>query len=272
MRNDPEHVTSSKGKMYMRTARPAFAFVLLLVLQSLCGLPGGEQPTPAPSVPVNPGEVTVTPRENVGTIDLVNTQVETGPPDSLQFLEGQQDFYNGDGVRVTAGGKGKLTLDDGSFMTLFNETEISGVNVITSPPETDLFLQNEGFLGHVPPGENFTVNMPNGAKVTIRGTYFFVVFNSETQVATAGNFDGRVLYTPPGGTEQDLSPGMMVNIPPEGGGGVVLMELPFTVEQFEARVDGAGTPTAGLAVLIRDYKLQPLPPSDRQTPVCTIGC
>ena len=84
-------------------------------------------------------------------------------------------------MRVTAGGKGKLTLDDGSFMTLFNETEVSGVNVCTSPPETDLYLQNQGFLGHVPPGPPVTVNMPNGAKVTILGTYFFVMFNRETQ-------------------------------------------------------------------------------------------
>ena len=245
----------------MRTARPAFALVLLLAIQSLCGLPGGEQPTHAPGVP---GELTPQ-GENVGTIDLVNSQVETGPPDNLQFLEGQQDFYNGNGVRVTAGGKGKLTLVDGSFLTVFNETEIGGVNVSTSPRETDLFLQNQGFLGHVPPGGNTTVDLPNGAKINILGTYFFVVFNSETQVATAGNFDGLVNYIPPGGTEQELPPGRMVNIPADGE--VVLMELPFTHEQFEAAVDRAGTPTAGLNALVQEYQIEPQQGTSPETPI-----
>ena len=256
----------------MRNARSALAIVFLLIAQLFCVLPGQEQPTQAPGITVSPAEVTVvaSPEDSVGTINLVNSQVETGPPDNLQFLEGQQAFQNGDGVRVTDGGKGKLTLDDGSFMILFNQTEVSGVTVSTSPPETDLFLQNEGFLGHVPSGKPANVIMPNGARITILGTYFFVMFNRETQVATAGNFDGLVNYAPPGGTDQELPRGQMVNIPAEGE--VVLMELPFTHEQFEATVDSAGTPTAGLAVLIRDYKLQPLPPSDRQTPGCTIGC
>ena len=242
----------------MRKTRPAFAIVLLVVVQLFCVLPGQGQPTVAPGITSSPPEVTVTSTgDSVGTINLVNSQVQTGPPDNLQFLEGQQDFHNGDGVRVTAGGKGKLTLDDGSFLTLFNETEVSGVNVITSPPETDLFLQNEGFLGHVPPGENFKVNMPNGAQVEIFGTYFFALYNDETQVAAAGNFDGLVSYTPPGGTEQELPRSTMVNIPAEGE--VVLMELPFTHEQFESSVDSAGTPTAGLSTLVQEYQIEPQP-------------
>lgn len=241
----------------MRNDRSALAIVLLLIAQLFCVLPGQGQPTPAPGITASPPEVTVTSADDsVGTIDLMNSQVQTGPPENLQYLEGQRDFYNGDGVRVTEGGKGKLTMDDGSFLTLFNETEIGGVNVITSPPETDLFLQNGGFLGHVPPGPPVNVNMPNGAKITILGTYFFVVFNSETQVATAGNFDGRVLYTPPGGAEQDLPRGNMVNIPAEGE--VVLMELPFTHEQFEAAVDSAGAPTAGLTTLVQEYQIEPI--------------
>ncbi len=259
----------------MKKARHAFAIVLLLIAQLFCVLPGQGQPTLPPGVTSRPPEVidatdVTPPDESVGTINLVNSQVETGPPEDLQFLEGQQNFNNGDGVRVTQGGKGKLTLDDGSFMTLFNETEVSGVNVSTSPPETDFFLQNEGFLGYVPPGVNHTVNLPNGARITILGTTFFVVFNNESQVATAGNFDGSVRYTPPGGTEQELSSARMVRIPPQGGGEVTLVELPFTPEQFEVRVDQYGTPTAGLDVLIQEFNLGSRPPSDGQTITVTV--
>ena len=244
----------------MRNARSALAMVLLLIAQLFCVLPGQGQPTVTPGTTASPREVTAvaSPGESVGTIDLMNSQVETGPPDNLHFLEGQQDFYNGDSVRVTAGGKGKLTLEDGSFLTLFNETEIGGVNVHTSPPETDLFLQNGGFLGHVPPGQPTTVTMPNDAKITILGTYFFVVFNRETQVATAGNFDGLVNYTPPGGTEQELPRGQMVNLPPEGGGEVIVLPISFSHEQFEEAVDGAGTPIAGLNVLVEKYQIEPV--------------
>ena len=242
----------------MRKARPVFAIVLLVTLQLFCVLPGQGQPTLVPGITADSPDLTVTSTDaSVGTINLVNSQVQTGPPENLQFLEGQQDFHNGDSVRVTEGGKGKLTLNDGSFLTLFNETEVSGVNIVTSPPETDLFLQNQGFLGHVPPGSTTTVDMPNGAKITILGTYFFVVFNRETQVATAGNFDGSVRYTPPGGTEQDLPRGTMVNIPPEGGGEPDLIPFLFTPEQFESVIDQSGTPTAGLGRLIQESQLPP---------------
>lgn len=240
----------------MRTAQPILAFILLVTIQCVCGLPGSQ--TPSPITPESPGGATEAPEEeSVGTINLVVSQVQTGPPENLQYLDGIQNFHNGDGVLVTEGGKGKLALNDGTQMTLFNETEVSGVNVSTSPPRTDLFLQSQGFLGYVPPGGRTTVNMPNGAKFTILGTHFFILSNIETKVATAGNFDGTVLYTPPGGTEEPLPPGLMVDILPEGD--VDLLVLPFTPERFEQAVDSTGTPTAGLNSLRQDYKLTPLP-------------
>ena len=245
----------------MRKIRPVFVILVLLAGQLFCVLPGQGQPTLVP-LTVPPSLIVTTPPpvdNSVGTINLVNSQVQTGPPENLRFLEGAQDFHNGDSVRVSGGGKGKLTLDDGSFMTLFNETDVSGVNVSSSPPETDLFLQNQGFLGHVPPGGNTTVHLPNGARITILGTYFFVVFNPETRVATAGNFDGSVRYTTPDGTQQDLPPRRMVIIPAQGA--VELMDLPFTPEQFEAMVDSFGTPSAGLGGLIREFGLEPLQPA-----------
>lgn len=261
----------------MRNVRPALAFALLLTIQSLCILPGQGEPTdtqaistpiteatatsaPAASTAVvatSASAATETPQaESVGTINLVLAQVESGPRDRLQFLEGIKDFHSGDGVRVTGGGKGKLELNDGTRMTLFNETKMSEVIVTTSPPATDLFLQSQGFLGEVPEDGDFTARLPNGALILILGTQFFVVYNEENQVATVGNFDGTVLYTPPGGTEEELSPGRMVNIPAQGA--VELMELSFTPEQFEVTVDSTGTPTAGLAALVQEYQIEPI--------------
>lgn len=256
----------------MKTIRPALAIALLVSVQSLCVIPGLYDRPPTPTKPPPPTreepptavpedtEVPVTEApagESVGTINLVNSQVETGPPENLQSLQGAQDFYNGNGVRVTQGGKGKLDLNDGSQMTLFNETQVSGVTVYTSPPETDFYLQNQGFLGTVPPGRDTTVHLPNGAAVTILGTTFFVIYDEQSQVATAGNFDGSVLYVPPGGTDRPLGPGQMVSITAQGA--AVLMGLPFSPDQFEAAVDAAGTPTAGLAVLMNDFQIVPFP-------------
>jgi WD40 repeat protein len=259
----------------MRNIRPALTFILLVFVQSLCVLPG-QAPAPVTSTPISPQmaiaatqtaassiqvteeiQATAIPQaESAGTINLVLAQVQSGPPDNLQLLEGIKDFYNGEAVRVTGGGKGILNLSDGTKMTLFNGTEASDFTVTTAPRASDLFLQREGFFGEVPEGSDATVRLPNGARLLILGTQFFVLYDEETQVATAGNFDGMVLYTLPNGTEEELSPGRMVNIPAQGAG--VLMELPFTPEQFEVAVDNAGTPTVGLAVLIREYQIKPL--------------
>ena len=44
----------------MRKTRPAFAIVLLVVVQLFCVLPGQGQPTVAPGITSSPPEVTVT--------------------------------------------------------------------------------------------------------------------------------------------------------------------------------------------------------------------
>jgi hypothetical protein len=225
----------------MRKAQPVFAFALLVTLACLCS-----------QTPVTPE----TPEQSkVGTINLVNSQVESGPLDNLQFLEGLQDFHNGDGVRVTGGGKGELALDDGTQLLLFNETQVDRVNVSISPNETRLRLVDQGLDGYVPPGETFIAEMPNGTVFTILGTNFIILYDTDTQVATAGNFDGTVRYTPLGGTEQGLPAGRMARITAEGD--VTLLPLPFTAQEFEAAVDSEGTPSAALAILIQRYDIQP---------------
>ena len=226
----------------MKNIRSALTLVLLVAVQLFCVVPGFETPTPAPPV-TEPAE------ESVGTINLVFAQVQVGRPDELEYLDSIGDFYNGYGVRVTGGGKGKLDLNDGTRLTLFNETEVSGVTVSVSPKRSDFFLKQEGFIGTVPSGGRTTVDLPNGARITILGTTFFILYNETTEVATAGNFDGTVTYTLPNGVQRELRPGNLVDIPAEGE--TRLQEITFTPQEFEAAVDAEGIPTAGLAILLK---------------------
>ena len=254
----------------MKKAQPVFGLVLLVVVQFLCVLPGGGQ-TPPPSgiTPPEPGIVTEPPQpqnERVGTINQVVSQVQTGPPNSLQNLNGLQDFHNGDGVRVTDGGKGKLSLNDGTLLTLYNQAQVAGVNISISPRETRIQLDDEGFDGNVPSGGRTVVDMPNGAQFIVFGTNFFIQYNTVTRIATGGNYDGTVHFIQAGGTEQVLPPGRMVDIPAQGQ--VVFWEIPFKPEQFEAAVDQYGTPTAGLEGLILEFNMQPL--REQPQPITTI--
>lgn len=233
----------------MKKIRLLLAFLMLFMVQCICSS-GGQAPTQPPDEASEepPATTELPPQdESVGTLDLVNSQVESGPPDNLQYLDGMRNFYNGEGIRVTSGGKGKLSLNDGTRLTLFNDTQVSGVNLTASPREVDLLLQRQGFLGNVPPGGNTVIHTPNGASIVILGTNFFVLFNEQTQVTTAGNFDGTILFTPPGGGQQTLNPGELVDI--DAAGGIFVDIIRFTPLEFEQSADQQGTPLAGLAVL-----------------------
>lgn len=236
----------------MRKTQPVFGLILLLAAQFLCVLPGVPTAEPGPVTEPPPSQ-----NESVGTINLVVSQVQAGPPNNLQFLNGLQDFHNGDGVRVTDGGKGQLSLNDGILLTLFNQAQVSGVNISVSPRETRIQLDNEGFSGYVPPGGRTVVDMPNGAQFIVLGTNFFIKYSTVTGLATAGNYDGTVHFIPPGGTEQELPPGRMIDIPAQGD--VVFWAIPFKPADFEAAVDTYGTASAGLGGLIQEFGMQPLP-------------
>lgn len=228
----------------MKTLQPVFALIVLIALILACG----EGPT-ATSVPP-------TADKSVGTINLVFAQVQAGPPDHLVSLDGVQNFHNGDGVRVTGGGKGILDLNDGTRLILFNETELSGVDVSVSPRRSDFYLKQEGLMGSVPSGGRTTVKLPNGAKITILGTLFFILYDEQTEVAIAGNFDGTVLFSTPAGQERELQPGSMVEISAQSR--VTVAEITFTPDDFEQAADSIGTPVRGLASLVEEAPPEPV--------------
>lgn len=226
----------------MKTFQQAIAFLLLIVIQVLwCGIMATNTPTP-----VDPTKKP-TPDDNIGTINQQVSRVQSGLPEKLQ--DGSRDFHNGEMVHVTNGGKGKLSLKDGTVLILFNETKISGVNTSISPPETDLFLQSQGFLGYVPEGGDTTVSLPNGAQITILGTNFLILYEENSKTAIVGNFDGTVHFTPFGGAEQNLQINHYVEI--FGDGSIsVPKSIPFSPEQFEQVIDKVDTPWIGVNSLV----------------------
>jgi ABC-type transport system substrate-binding protein len=165
-------------------------------------------------------------------------------------------FYNNESVRVVNDGKGKINFNDGSTITLYNNTITDQVTAKFNPAEIGLYLSNQGFEGYVPQGSSFTVDMPNGSNVKILGTQFFVVYDPDTSYSIVGNFDGTVLFTPPGGSEQSLSPSTMVDMAPDGS--VNFLELPYGPTSFDESADRFGSPMNGIRVL-RDEFEQPQP-------------
>ena len=231
----------------MKPLQPMIAFFTVVLTTALCchhGSNGGN------------GVTTPEPEQPIGTIALVRTRVEAGRSGQVQNVDGSRDFYDNESVRVRDNGKGKISFNDGSSITLYNDTSAEQVVAKFSPPEINLVLIEQGFEGYVPQGSSFTVNMPNGSQVKILGTQFFVIFDPGTNYSIVGNFDGTVLFTPPGGSEQELPPHTMVDIAPDGG--VNFLELPYGPANFESAADSSGSPVGGVNAL-RDEFGQPQP-------------
>ena len=197
-------------------------------------------------------EVGKTTEEPIGSIAKINARVEAGRSGNIKEVTISRNFYNNESVRVMNKGKGKIDFNDGSMITLYNNTTTDQVTAKFSPTEIGVFLSNQGFDGYVPDGSSFTVNMPNGSQVKILGTQFFVVFDPETNYSTVGNFDGTVLFTPPGGSEQNLPPHTMVDIAPDGG--VNFLELPYGPANFGDSADNSGSPVDGVQALRDEFK------------------
>ena len=231
----------------MKSVQPLIAFFTIALATVLCCPNGGNGDNGGP-----PPE----PEQPIGTIALVFTRVEAGRSGNIKDVEGSRDFYDNESVRVRDSGKGKINFNDGSEITLYNNTSAEQVVAQFSPPEISLLLTEQGFEGYVPQGSAFIVNMPNGAQVKILGTQFFVVFDESTNYTTAGNFDGTVLFTPPGGSEQELPPHTMVDIAPDSQ--TKFLELPYSPEAFDSAADGSGSPVDGLKELRKEFE-QPFP-------------
>jgi ABC-type transport system substrate-binding protein len=229
----------------MKIMQPAIAFLMIVLATAVCC--GGDG---------NNGGITPESEQPIGNIAPIRTRVEAGRYGNIKEVSSSRDFFDNESVRVRDSGKGKINFNDGSEITLYNNTSAERVVAQFSPPEISLLLTEQGFQGYVPKGNTLTVNMPNGAQVKILGTQFFVVFDQNTNYTTVGNFDGTVRFTPPGGFEQELGPATMVDIAPDGQ--MEFYELPYKPDTFDSAADGSGSPVGGLWGLRKEYG-QPFP-------------
>jgi ABC-type transport system substrate-binding protein len=182
--------------------------------------------------------------------------VEAGRYGIVDEVTGSRDFFNDESVHVRNSGKGQINFNDGSAITLYNNTSADQVVAQVNPPEVRLLLTDQGFQGYVPHGNKFIVDMPNGAQVTILGTQFFVIYDASSGYSAVGNFDGTVLVTPPGGTEQELSIQSTVDISPTGD--TLFQELRYGPGEFDSAAEQFGSPVLGLQTLRDAFKQQPL--------------
>jgi ABC-type transport system substrate-binding protein len=235
----------------MKFMQPAIAFFMIVLATATCCGGGGGGNGGGNTNGGGGGGVTTEPEKPIGNISLVRTHVESGRNGNVQEVNGSRDFFNEESVTVRDNGKGKINFNDGSEITLYNKTTTGQVVAQVSPPEISLLLTEQGFQGYVPKGNTFKVNMPNGAKVTILGTHFFVIFDPGNGFTSIGNFDGTVRFTPPGRPEQDLPPATMVDIAPDGT--PYFQELRYNPDTFDRIADDAGSLSDGLVVLRKEF-------------------
>jgi hypothetical protein len=223
--------------------QPVVAFLTLVFTTAVCCGDNG-------------GGVTPTAQQPIGNVSRIRTSVQSGHAGDVTEVEGSRDFFNDDSISVRDNGKGKISLIDGTQLTLYNNTTTKQVVAQVSPPEVSLLLTDQGFQGFVPEGSKLNVDLPNGASVQILGTQFFILFDPGSNIAIIGNFDGTVRFTLPNGSVQALPPATMVDINPDST--TKFIELPYDPGTFDSVADNAGSPVEGLRRLRLEFA-QPLP-------------
>ena len=196
----------------------------------------------------------------VGSITNVRTNVQAGPLRNLKNIEEKSDLGNDDFVKVTDGGKARLEFPGPINLLLYNETEIDNIKADideNSNPRIANRLIRGGLSGYVSPGENLTIDLAFGVRVTVLGTQFFIIFDEETGYITIGKINGVVIVDMSTQKNMYLDDNEMIDIAREGQMWVY-SKLPFTLNQFEKAADECDSPIQGLNILRRDNNI-PLP-------------
>jgi hypothetical protein len=155
---------------------------------------------PEPTIAPTPTEV---PPDPLGSLSPARNIVEHGADeDALTRILETAPFFEQDLIRVTEGGEALLDFGDQMLMRLFNDTELQVVSaeiVEDVPLGVQIFLFLGGFTGQLTEeGGRAVYETPGGVEITVLGTDYFVVYDPETELTTAGNFDGTVEVTSAG--------------------------------------------------------------------------
>jgi hypothetical protein len=190
--------------------------------------------SPPPSTPAN---------TSIGTITRVSDTVEKN---NNRVSTSNQLFQN-DSVGLLNGGEGLLDFGGALILRLFNDTQVGGVEAATDPNSSvivRLRLRLGGFTGKLnKPGKQAVFETPNGAKITVRGTDFFLVYDPGQDQVSAGNFNGDMEIEAGGSGPVPIPPGTMRqaqgNNPPSPEA-----EIPFGKSGFEDMAREFGSPVA----------------------------
>jgi len=217
-----------------RLSKPLFSVAALLALAALACLSNGGETQP-------PGAA-------IGKVSLVDDQVEH----NNNPLSGIEDLKGNDSIKVFDAGEGMLDFGSDLILRMFNTTSLGGITVASdpgSPLDVRMTLESGGFTGDkVKPGGQAVFTTPNGAKITVYGTSFFVVHDPETGVTTAGNFKGRMEIEAGGSGPVPIPENHSRRVEPGGQPGPET-RLPFDRGVFERRARELASPVDALVVV-----------------------
>ncbi len=181
----------------MKTHRiiPQVTFLLVSFALVISGC--GRRPTPIPA------------GSSIGTIELVTNSVHQN---QVQ-VTGTNNLVQNDSVRLFNGGEGLLNFGSDMILRLFNDTQLGGVrtsNAPGTPLVVKMTLLAGGFAGRTyKPGARPTFNTPNNAQINVFGTSFFIVYDPDQDLTTAGNFDGGMEMQAGGSSPVPIPPGSL---------------------------------------------------------------
>lgn len=157
----------------------------------------GRRPT---STPPNP---------SIGTITNISDVVEK----NKNRISGSNKLFQNDSIGLVNGGEGLLDFGSALILRIFNDTSVGGIKAGTDPNSSLLVrlrLSFGGFTGELnEPGKQAVFDTPNGAKITVYGTDFFLVYDPDQDLVSAGNFDGDMEIQAGGSSPVTIPPGFL---------------------------------------------------------------
>lgn len=220
-----------------------YVIIPLLLLASItCSLPFQRlQPTSSP-VAESPSDGAI------GTVSREKSEVKHSTGNQAPVVVVSSDsLFTGDGVQIVNGGIGLLDFGDSLKLRLFNDSNLNVVSATQPgiPLVASLFLTIGGFTGElVQSGGKVVFQTPNQAEITVTGTEFFVGYDVEKQMATAGKWAGSMQVTSAGETIS-INDGYYVDIPAGQPPGPQIQN-PLGFQVFEAMATELNDPLAAV--------------------------
>jgi hypothetical protein len=130
-----------------------------------------------------------------------------------------------------------------------------------------LKLSQGGLQGHNPPGSKTTVEIPNGVKILILGTNYFITYDPVQDEVWVYNFDGSLQYQMANGGYQDLPSGILLEID-KGTVSHLYEGYDFSINDFDSYATTLNSPIEAVKVL-RDVVIPVVGQRDTPTPTQT---